>query len=215
MNRSSSLPIIIGLLLIVALLIGLLWGNFQLAELNFSGEGFLVQWIGIRSLVTGGDSPYSDLITSQIQESISDQNSFLAQNPTAYSSPLYSAIVVFPFALIKDNILSRAIWLTLQLISIFIILLVGLKITGWRPKWYIFLLYSLLIIFSFHVLIPWLDGGLSIWAALFLTLAFLAIRNHWNEVGGVLLALSAIQPQMTILVIVFTLIWVVSKRNIS
>jgi hypothetical protein len=192
---------------------GLLWGNFKFAEINFSGEGYLIQWIGIRSLVTGVNSPYSDLVSSQIQESIGDQDNFLVENPTSYTSPLYSAIVVLPFALIKDNNLSRAIWLTMQLISIFIILLVAMKITDWRPSWYIFLIFSLLITFSYHVFIPWLDGGLAIWAALFLALAFLAIRNNRNEVGGVLLALSAIEPQMTILIIVFTLIYVVSKRK--
>ncbi len=215
MNRSRSLPIIIGLLLLVVIFIGLLWGNHKFAKFNFSGRGFLVQWISIRSLVTDLSSPYSNSTTFQIEESIGNQNSLLFENPTAYTSPLYSAIVAFPFALIKDNILSRAIWLTAQLISLLVILLIGLKITGWRPNWYVFLLFSLLMIFSFHIFIPWLDGGLAIWAALFLTLAFLAIRNNWDEIGGVLLALSAIQPQMTILIIIFTLIWAVSKKKNS
>lgn len=215
MNRSRSLPIIIGLLFLVVIFIGLLWGNYKFAKLNWSGRGFQVQWISIRSLVTDLSSPYSNSTTVQVQESIGNKNSFPFENQSVYTSPLYSAIVAFPFALIKDNILSRAIWLTAQLISLLVILLVGLKITGWRPNWYVFLLFSGLMIFSYHIFIPWLDGGLAIWAALFLTLAFLAIRNHWDEIGGALLALSAIHPHMTILIIVFTLIWVVSKKKIS
>jgi hypothetical protein len=54
---------------------------------------------------------------------------------------------------------------------------------------------------------------MAIWAALFLALTFLAIHNNWNEIAGIFLALAAIQPQMTILVIIFTLIWGVSKSN--
>jgi hypothetical protein len=60
---------------------------------------------------------------------------------------------------------------------------------------------------------PWLDGGLAIWASLFLILAFLAIYNNRNEVGGVFLAMTTIQPQMVVLTLVFTLIWAASKRK--
>jgi hypothetical protein len=213
LNQSRSLTSVFGLILLIGLLISLLWGNYHFADNNISGEGFIIQWIGVRSLVISGNSPYSDLITAQIQDQITYQNSFAQGNLPRYTSPFYSSVVVFPFALIGNKILAHALWLTAQLIAIFIILIVGLKITDWKPSWYVFLLFSMLTIFSFHVFIPWLDGGLSIWAAFFLTITFLAIRNNWNEVGGIFLALAAIQPQMTILVVVFTLFWGVSKKN--
>jgi hypothetical protein len=213
LNQSRSLIAVIVLILFVGLLVGLAWGNYIFSDKNISGEGFLVQWIGIHSLVTVGNSPYSNLVTAQIRETIKYQNSFTEGTPPSYTSPLFSGLIVFPFALIDNKILAHALWLTTQLIAIFIILIVGLKITDWKPAWYIFLLFSLFTTFSYHVFTPWLDGGLYIWAALFLTATFLAIRNNRNEVGGIFLALAAIQPQMTILVIIFTLLWGASKRN--
>ena len=213
MKRSTSAFFVLGLIIVFGLSIGLVRENYIIANNNISGEGFLVQWISGRTLVTGGNSPYSDLTTAKIQQSIQNQIRIYEGGSIRYTSPLFSGVIIFSFALIENEMLARALWLTGQLFSILIIQFVGLKITGWRPKWYIFLLFSFLITFSFHVFIPWLDGGLSIWAALFLSLAFLAIRNHWNEVGGVLLALSAIQPEMTILIIIFTLIWAFTKKN--
>jgi hypothetical protein len=121
--------------------------------------------------------------------------------------------VVLPFALIGDKTLAHGVWLTLQLVAVFAILVLGLKLTSWKPTWYIFLLFLISTIFSYHVVIPWLDGGMSIWAALFLLLALAAIQQNRNEVAGILLALSAIQPQMVILPVIFTLIWAGSQRK--
>lgn len=213
MNQSRSLTSALVFILFVGLVIGLVWGNYHFAEMNIGGEGFLIQRISIRSLVTGENSPYSEQATAQIQEAVKYENSFAEGNSPRYTSPLYSAVVIFPFTLIENTNLAHTLWLTSQLVVIFLILMVSLKLTSWKPAWYIFLLFSLLTIFSYHVIIPWLDGNLSIWAALFLVSAFLAIRNNWNEVGGIFLALAAIQPQLVIIVIIFILLWVASQRK--
>lgn len=149
--------------------------NYQFTAQKIAGEGFFVQWMGIRSLVIGANSPYSDLTTNQIEASIGYLVSFNQGNPIKYTSPLLSGLVVIPFALVENKELAHALWLTAQLVAIFFILILGLKITAWKPAWYIFLLFSLLTVFSYHVFIPWLDGDMSIWAALFIAIAFLAI----------------------------------------
>jgi hypothetical protein len=189
------------------------WGNYHFAEKDISGGGFFVQWIGLRAIVSDGISPYNDSVSTEIQDSIRFQSSFSESIPPKYTSPLYSGIIFFPYALIENKVLAHSLWLSAQILAIFFILLAGLKITGWKPSWYIFLLFSLITIFSYHVLLPWLDGAVSIWATFFLVAAFLSIRNQWNEAGGILLALATIQPQMTILIILYTLIWCISRRN--
>lgn len=213
MNKSRSLITIPGLIIFAALLTGLGWGSYHFAQKNISGEGFIIQWIGINSLVADGQDPYSNLVTAQIQENVKFENTFAVSNPPKYTSPLYSGIVVFPFAIIGNRTISRALWLAAQLLAIILIQLLAIKLTGWKPAWYLLMIFSLFTMFSYHVFIPWIDGGLSIWAALFLVLALLAIHNNWNEVGGIFLALAAIQPQMVILVIIFTLIWAASQRK--
>jgi hypothetical protein len=199
----------------MVLLFGLVWGNYQFAEMNIGGEGFQIQWIGIHSLIANGNSPYSDLVTAQIQETVTLEHSFAHGSSPRYTSPFYSAIVVFPFLIIENQSFAHALWLSAQLVAVFLILILGLKITAWKPPLYIFLIFSLFTMLSFHVIIPWLEGSLAIWAALFVVLAFLAIRNNWNEGGGILLAFSTIQPQMTIVIVVFILLWAISHRRRS
>ncbi len=178
---------------VVVLIIGLGWGNYNLAKQDIAGEGFTLQRVSIRSLVISGNSPYNNSNTLEIQKLVPIENSFVPGNPPKYSSPLFSGILVFPFALIGNDTLAHTVWSTAQLIVIFVIMLVSIKTTAWKPSWYIFLLFLLFTIFSYHVFFPWFDGGLSIWAALFLTCAFLAISTNRNELAGILLALSAIQ----------------------
>jgi Glycosyltransferase family 87 len=213
LNQPRSATSILVLISIIVLLIGLGWANYNFAQDNLSGEGFSAQWIGIRSLITAGNSPYSDLVTAEIQAAMQRETSFAPGNPPRYTSPIYAGLVVFPFALIGNKTLAHALWLTVQLIDIFMLMTLGIKLTAWNPSWYIFLLFLLLTIFSYHVVIPWLDGGMSIWAALFLVLGFLAINSDRDEFAGVAFGLSALQPQMIILVLVFTLIWAATRKR--
>lgn len=213
MNHSRSAAPVLIVILSVLLLIGLAWGNYHFAENHIAGEGFSIQWISIHSLVTEGKSPYSDLVTAQLQDTLKQEIFFTIGNPPRYTSPLFSGVVILPFTLTGNITLAHALWSTIQLVIIFLILVLGLKLTGWKPAWYIFFLFLLFTIISYHVVIPWLDGGLSIWASLFLVLTFLAIYNNRNEVAGVFLALAAIQPQMVVLSVVFILIWAASQRR--
>jgi hypothetical protein len=161
----------------VLLILGLVWATYRLAQNYTAGDGFFIQWISIHSLVKNGDSPYSDWVTTQIEAEVKQQNSFSDSPPARYNSPLYSGIVVFPFALIDNRVIAHTLWLTAQVTAVVAIILIGMRLSDWKPPWYILTSFVFITLISFHAAIPWLDGGLSIWAALFLALTFMAIRN--------------------------------------
>ena len=213
MNRSRSLFSLLIVPISVVVVIGLGWANYRFSSYAVTGQGFSVQWIGIHALLTTGDSPYSDLVTAQIEKSVPVATGFIPGNPPKYTSPLFSGLVVLPFALIGDQALAQAFWLTCQLLAIFAILAIGLRLTSWKPAGYIFLIVALFIVFSYQVIIPWQDGSLAIWSALFLALSFLAIAQGRSELAGIALAFSAIRPQMVVLPLLFTLIWAASRRK--
>ena len=213
MNQPRSLASILVLVSFIVLVIGLAWGNYNFAEDNIAGEGFSVQWISIRALITSGISPYSDTVIAEIQNAVRGETGFAPGNLPRFTSPMFSGVVVFPFALIGNKTLAHGLWLTLQLMAIFLSIVLGIKLIAWNPSWYIFFLFLIFSIFSYHVVIPWLEGGLSVFAALFLVLGFLAINFDRNELAGIALALSTIQPQMVILVLIFTLIWAATRRR--
>jgi hypothetical protein len=213
LNKSRATVPILFILICIVLLLGVAWGNYRFAKFDISGEGFTVQWLGIHALVTDGADPYSQVITARIQDAVKTQNGFTSGPAPAYTAPLYSGIITFPFALIGDQTIAHSVWMSFQLLAVILILFLCIKLTSWKPAWYILLLFAIFTIFSYHVVIPWLDGGLSIWSALFLVFALVSIGQNRNEVAGILLAMSAIQPQMVILPIMFTLIWAGSQKR--
>ncbi len=194
-------------------LAGLVWANFRFTRNNISGEGFSIQWIAVQSLAKTGADPYSEQVTTQIRSTVDKEDSFVEDRFPKYTSPLYSGVVMFPFTLIGDTTLAHALWMTAQLIAIFLIVLLCQRFTAWKAAWYSFLVFSLATVFSYHSVIPWMDGGLSIWAAFFLALALATLASNRNEVAGFFLALALVQPQMVILPVIFTLIWAVSKKR--
>ncbi len=213
MNQTRTWAPALVLALSLLLLAGMVWAIYRFAKLDIFGEGFSIQYISIQSLAKAGSDPYSDQVTAQIRQSVTRENAFVADSYPRYTSPLYSGIVIFPFTLIGDRVLAHTLWMAAQLLLIFGMLLLGIRLTAWKPSWYAFLLFSLFTIFSYQVIWPWLDGGLSIWAALFLVIACVAIGANRNEVGGVFLALAMVQPQMVILPVAFTLVWCASTKK--
>lgn len=215
MNQSRSLASILLFILSIVLLGGLVWADYRFARSKVAGEGFSVQWISIQSLVKNGSSPYEEQVTTQISEEVPVEYSFSGIGSPKYTFPLYSGFIIFPYTLIGDKTLAQTIWMTIQFILIIVMLVLSLKLSAWKPGWYIFSFFLLFTAFSYHLIIPWLVGGLSIWAAFFLLMVFIAISTNRNELGGVFLALATIQPQMVILPLIFILIWAISnKRNV-
>ncbi len=213
MNQSRSWAPTLLLALSIVLVAGLVWADYRFAQYNIAGEGFSIQFTGIQALVKAGSDPYSDQVTTQIRQSVAWENAFVKDIYPRYTSPLYSGLVVFPFTLLGDKILAHALWMTTELILVFSMLLLCLRLTNWKPSWYSFLLISLGTVFSYHVVMPWLDGGLSIWAAFFLVIGMVAIGANRQEVSGIFMALAMVMPQMVILPVIFTLIWCVSAKK--
>jgi hypothetical protein len=213
LNQSRSWVPAFVVVLFLLLLAGLVWADYRFAQSGVAGEGFSIQYLGIQSLVKAGSDPYGDQVTAQIQQSVAMENAFIIDNYPRFTSPLYSGLVIFPIALIGDRVVAHALWLTAQFVLIFGILLLCLRMTSWKPSWYNFFLFTLCLVFSYHVVVPWLDGGLSIWAAFFLVITLVAIGANRNEVGGVFLALAMVQPQMVILPVAFTIIWCISTKR--
>jgi hypothetical protein len=213
LTKSRTITSIIVLILFIFSIVGMVWGTYHLIEENSIGAGFTIQWLSIRALVIDGSNPYSNQVTAKIQNTVKNEYSFVSWKSTKYTSPLFSGVVIFPFALIGNERLAHGLWSTFQLLTIFGIILLGLQITGWKPTWYIFTFFLLFTIFSYHIVVPWIDGGLPIWSALFLVLAIFLIQNNRNEAGGVFLALALTQPIMVILPVLFILIWAATQKR--
>lgn len=204
---------------LVAILLGLIligiltWSNYQYASQNAGGNDFLVHWVGTRTLLTEGISPYSDETALRIQTLAYGRAARPGEHELRVAYPLYSILVFFPFALVKDYLLARALWMTTLEIALVLLSVVCMQLTNWKPKLLTLALFLVFTIFWYHALRPLINGNAVILVALALAGAMLALRSGGEELAGVLLAFSTIKPQVVVVVVLFFMYWGIRQRR--
>jgi hypothetical protein len=187
--------------------------NYRIASQNMGGRDFLVYWVAIRSLITEGNSPYSDGVSREIlalaTERASNMEGFIPQ----FNIPIYAGIIVLPFAFIGDFNWAYALWLTAQQIALAVAILSTLYICGGGLSKLVFVVLIATSLFGYHSLAPQLRGSMVIWIVMFIPLFFLSIRADRQELAGILLALMTVQPLLVIFLVLFGLGWSLSQRK--
>lgn len=208
--------IILALILAAAILIGLAaitWGNYNYAMSNPGGNDFLVHWMGTRSLIKDGISPYSDEVAVKIQTFAYGHAAQPGEHELRVAYPLYSTALFAPFALINDFTLARAVWMTVLEVGLILGVFLSLRTLRWKPTPLMLALLLLFAIFWYHGLRPLINGNAVILVMLGLVGGFLAIKNNADELAGVLFAFTTIKPQVVVLVLAFVFFWGMVNRR--
>ena len=194
-----NLPALLFLMTLTALLItafgGLTWANLRwMAALPQESE-FLHRWEITRSLVFKQANPYAPLDGYQ------------------FTAPLPILALYFPVALVKDYTLARALWVTLNQITVLVFTYLGMRNASWKAnRWATaaILLFALLWLPSVSI---YRGGSTAIVMAAFFGGGILLLQKGKNEIAGVLLALSALQWTLTWPGVLLTLLWAASQRR--
>jgi hypothetical protein len=200
-------------LLSIVFLVLLTIANYQYARNNPGGTDFLVHWLGTRAYFTEGISPYSDQVAVQIQNMVYGRTALPGEHELRVAYPFYSVILFFPLALIQDFTVARAVWMTILEIGLIALTLVSIQCTTWRPKNWMMILLLVFSLLWYHGLRSLINGNVVILIALGVAGAFYAIKNKYDEMAGVLLALTTIKPQVVLLVVLYVLIWAIFQRR--
>ena len=207
-NRRSTGPLLAAGLIGLLALFGLLtWANYRYTLANPGGNDFLVHWLGTRSFLIQGYSPYSDETALQIQNFAYGRPAKAGEHELRVAYPLYSVIFFFPFALFGDFTFARALWMTVLEISLALTALFSLRLTDWRPNIINLVVYLLFTLLWYHGGRPLINGNAVIIVGLLLVGALLAIRAKADELAGVLLGFATIKPQVVVLPILFILFY--------
>ncbi|MBW8011163.1 MAG: DUF2029 domain-containing protein [Chloroflexi bacterium] len=202
----------LGLIIICLLLFtGLTWVNYQFTTINSGGNDFTPRWLGTRLFITEGLSPYSQNTTDEIQDFFYGRTARGEEDRALFVYPHYSMLVFAPFSLVEDYPQARALWMAVLETSILIISFISLSLTRWRPSLVVFGVYILFNLSWYHAVRPIINGNAAVVVALFISMAFLAIRAGQDMYAGAMLALASIKPQMVILLIPFVIYWAYSK----
>jgi hypothetical protein len=206
---------IIGIITVIALvLLGLItWGNYNFAKNSPGGNDFLVHWMGTRSLVTEGLNPYSDEVALRIQTMAYGRAAQPGEHELRVAYPLYSVVLFFPFALISDFTLARAVWMTVLEVGLVLLTLLSLRLARWRVHPLMLAVLLLFSIFWYHGLRPLINGNAVVLVALMLVGGLIALRSGADELAGVLFAFSTVKPQVAVLLLAYITFWALSTRR--
>ena len=208
-NRYSQLGLIVFLGLII--LAGLTWVNFTFSTGNPGGNDFLVHYIGTRSLLYEGLSPYSDEVAVRIQTAAYGHPAQGIEHELRVAYPLYSVILFAPFSVISDYNIARAIWMTCLEIALIAMSLLSMNLTEWKPPLWIQGLILLFSVIWYHAFRGVINGNAVILLALAMVVILNLIKNGQDKFAGILLAFVTIKPHIVILFVFFVLIWSVYK----
>jgi hypothetical protein len=199
--------------LVLVALSALFWTNLSFVNANPGGNDFLPRWVGAKQLIEKNISPYAIETTAQIQQVLYGRPALEGEDQAFFAYPIHATILIFPFAQIESFALARAAWLTVSVLSIFILAIVSIRISGWQPRRFVLAIFLGFAILWYHGAKPLIDGNLSVLIALFVWLAIAAIKSDKDVWAGTLLAMATIKPQMVFWLIPFTLIWAYSTRR--
>ncbi len=210
-NQRASIAITVVLILVVFVIGGITWINYQYAAQNQDMNKFVPRWKGTRLFMTEGSNPYSQETINEVERMIYGRTARSNEEAGFFVYPFYSILIYAPFALFSEYNLAFALWMTVLELALAALIVISFLLSDWRPSVLVILILFVYTFLWYHALRPLISGNISILIALFITAAFLAIRSELDAFAGFLLALASIKPQMVIVVYIFVIIWAVSK----
>ena len=205
-NKKRRVILSIGILSVVVTSIALFWGNYSFVVKNPGGNDFLVHWVGTRSFIFEGISPYSGATAQKIQEMVYGRQAEGDEHELRVVYPLYSEILFAPFALIEDYSIARALWMTFLEAAILATAYISMRLTGWRPGLWLIPFFLIFSILWYHGMRALINGNAVVLVGLLIVISIRMIRDENDAVAGILLAFTTIKPHLVLLLIPFILL---------
>jgi len=212
-EKEQLFALIIGSLTLLVIHAVISWGINNIAAKNQVGKDFLIHWVGTRSFVYEGISPYSDETNQKIRDIVVSNEPQDFEQELRVIYPFYSEFIYIPFSIIEDYSTARVFWMVLLEVSIVVTVFAAICLSGWKPaSWllFLFLSYSLLCYQSIWALI---NGNVVVLVGLLVVLALRAIRDNNDIAAGLFLASATIKPHLVVMLIVFILLWAISQKR--
>lgn len=188
--------------------------NSQFVQQEPGGNDFLARWMGAKSWLIDGMSPYDPEVSLRSQEIIYGRPAIPEEGEDIahFVYPMPAMIFFGPFGLLQYNE-ARTVWMTILEISLPILTWLGLMIAGWRPSRFLLVLLLIFSVLWYHGFRAVILGQFAIIEAILLAGSLLAIQRKQDGLAGILLALSISKPQMSFLILPFVILWAISKRR--
>jgi hypothetical protein len=231
--------IVVFLLLISALLVV----NVYLARTVVGGEWLMMRWNAVRSflglqidrnvgfkawraMTPGHAAPpgesvilrpkpniYGGGIAHPIQELVYGREAFATEYKYILSDPFPFVLLYTPLAFLSSFPIVRALWMLAAEAALLVSVLFSYRLSEWNPPLGLNILLIAFGLFGFFSLNALLTASPAIMLNLLYLGILLALRNHWDELAGALLMLSAYQWEVGGLFFLAMLIFVFGNRR--
>jgi len=201
-------------LIIIVAVLSLGVANFSFAARAIGGNDFLPPWMAARMWISERVNPYHPSVSVEAQEIIYGRPANVEDGETLalFLYPLWAMLFYVPFS-IAPYPLALAIWMTLLELGLPLLIWMGVRLNRWRAPPRILAGMMIFSIFCYHGMRAIVSGQFAIVETILITGALLAIQRRQDILGGALLALSLVKPHLSILLILFVILWAISMRR--
>ncbi|NOH02909.1 MAG: hypothetical protein HND47_13580 [Chloroflexi bacterium] len=174
-------------ILFLAVSTGLVFANLSLPR---GGGDFLVHWAGARGFLFERVDPYSGEIPVRVQRLVYEDSAGAGDEPYILDSPFHLLPFYYPFALLSDPQVARAIYAMLLEWALIGLALLSLRLTGWEaPRWFA-VLFFLFCVLNFYAFRAVLEASPVLLLGLIYAGMLLAHQTGQDELLGALMAVS-------------------------
>jgi hypothetical protein len=205
-------------IVIVVLLVGLLfaldvYATYVVFTSKYPGANdFYPRWKGAQVYWQEGVDPYSNQATLAIQQDMYGRPARPDEDQVLFAYPFYTVFLVAPLVWLPYA-WAQAVWTALVEFSLIGGVLLCLSIVGWRVRHWLLGLTVLWGVLFYHstrtIVLGQFAGVVFLWTAAVLW----SLVRRYDVMAGVLLALTTVKPQMSVLLIPALLLWGLGQRR--
>lgn len=175
------------IIILFAISSGLVYVNLKLPN---GGGDFLVNWVAARGFLFEKIDPYSGQVPSRVQEMIYQGPAGSGDKPYILTTPFHLLLFYFPFSVLSDPQLARAIFTLVVELVLFVLVMLSLRLTEWNPPRYFWILFPFFGTFNFYTFLAILDASPVLLLGLCYVGILLSLRSGMDELAGGLAAIS-------------------------
>jgi len=175
------------------------------------GGDFYPLWLTSREWLRERRDPYSAEMTLHIQTGLFGRplDPHIPTDPTdlrMFAHPAFAVLLFWPAAELPFAV-SRVVLVVLLAAMTLSSVLLWRRALSWRLSWNWIAIILLLTLCSYPALEGLYVGQLGLLVAFLLAASLVALQGHRFLLAGILMALTTIKPQVTVLAILYLLIW--------
>jgi len=187
--------------------------NYYMANQLEGGGEFLLLRTGGRAFLFDRIEPYSGVVPALVQEQVYGRSAVTGEDVYILDIPFHLLMIFFPLALFPDAIISRAFWMAILEIALFVSVFLGFRLLDRQIPRFFVILVSVACFGSFYAYYSFLEGSPAILIGLAFGGILISLRFSLDELAGALIALSSFQWEMSGLFLLFVMLWAIWERR--